>query len=240
MFRNIPLRRPGKSEGEKPFWISYADLMTALMVLCLVAMAVAIIAITRQLERVLSEEERRAQDIREICQEIKVAGQAIPGVSVNCSDQRIDFGSVGRFANNDYRLDKAASPTLGKLVPVILEAANSDKGKKWLKQVVIEGHTSTRGSYLYNLNLSLQRSYWVMCKLVDGRMSQEIGMTGVQAQQVRELFLAGGVSFNDARASDEDSRRVEFRLQFYTQEERAQGAVRLSISSEITDRCELE
>ena len=34
-------RRRGKDDGEKPFWISFSDLMSALMVLFLVAMSVA-------------------------------------------------------------------------------------------------------------------------------------------------------------------------------------------------------
>ena len=38
-------RKGGKEEAEKPFWISFSDLMTALMVLFLVAMSVALIAV---------------------------------------------------------------------------------------------------------------------------------------------------------------------------------------------------
>ena len=33
----------GREEGEKPFWISFSDLMSALMVLFLVAMSVALL-----------------------------------------------------------------------------------------------------------------------------------------------------------------------------------------------------
>jgi len=41
------VKRGYKSEAEKPFWISYADLMTALMVLFLVVMGVALLAVTK-------------------------------------------------------------------------------------------------------------------------------------------------------------------------------------------------
>ena len=54
----IPPGRTGKApaeEAENPFWISYADLMTALMVLFLVVMAVALLAVTRT----VSEREKR-------------------------------------------------------------------------------------------------------------------------------------------------------------------------------------
>ena len=52
-FRIQSRARP-RDEAEKPFWISYADLMTALMVLFLVVMAVAMLAVTKTLsQRVL-------------------------------------------------------------------------------------------------------------------------------------------------------------------------------------------
>jgi flagellar motor protein MotB len=40
------VKRKSKEEGEKPFWISFSDLMTALMVMFLVVMAVALLAVT--------------------------------------------------------------------------------------------------------------------------------------------------------------------------------------------------
>ena len=44
-----------RGEAEKPFWISFSDLMTALMVLFLVALTVALLAITHE----VSESERK-------------------------------------------------------------------------------------------------------------------------------------------------------------------------------------
>ena len=42
-------RQRHREEGEKPFWISFSDLMSALMVLFLVAMTVALLAITNEI-----------------------------------------------------------------------------------------------------------------------------------------------------------------------------------------------
>lgn len=89
------------------------------------------------------------------------------------------------------------------------------KAKKWFKQIVIEGFTDTDGSYLYNLHLSLQRSEWVMCSLLDSRSALQQKITPEQQVQIRKLFLAGGVSFNNAKESKEASRRVELRMQFF-------------------------
>ena len=43
----VIVKRSGRDEAEKPFWISFADLMTALMVLFLVVMGVALLAVTK-------------------------------------------------------------------------------------------------------------------------------------------------------------------------------------------------
>ena len=64
--RTVLLRRGNRSEAEKPFWISYADLMTALMVLFLVAMTVAMMTVTynaRDVERQKKELEQRNAEL---------------------------------------------------------------------------------------------------------------------------------------------------------------------------------
>jgi hypothetical protein len=73
----------------------------------------------------------------------------------------------------------------------VLDAADSEEGKKWFKQIVIEGFTDTDGSYLYNLHLSLQRSEWVMCSLLDSRSPLAKSISAEQQIQIRKLFLAG-------------------------------------------------
>lgn len=205
-------RRKGRLEGEKPFWISYADLMTAMMVLFLTAMAVTIAAITR---KVTGPEEQRRADISLICNDIKLKLAAVDHVNVDCENNRISFGDAGRFATNNYRLPTEANQALAMLVPTVLGAADGELGKRWMKQVVVEGYTDMVGGYLYNLHLSLQRSEWVLCLLMDPRKNANLNLSTEQLQRVRQLFLAGGVSFNGQRATADESRRVELRIQFY-------------------------
>ena len=42
-----------------------------------------------------------------------------------------------------------------------------------------------------------------MCALLDDRQAKLIGLNDTQKQMVRQLFLAGGVSFNAAKESKE-------------------------------------
>jgi outer membrane protein OmpA-like peptidoglycan-associated protein len=211
-----PAAQRAKSEGEKPFWISYADLMTALMILFLVVMVASLVMMTKRIADVENGEKARTSDISNLCNRLKIkAGKLNGNIIVDCRDNRINFGEAGRFGFNEYKLGPNGQTALRQVVPLVIDAATSDEGKRWFKQVLIEGFTDTDGSYLYNLHLSLQRSEWVMCTMLDDRFSAATGLSQEQKQQVRELFLAGGVSFNNAKDSAEASRRVELRLQFY-------------------------
>ena len=58
----ITIGKKLKDEAEKPFWISFADLMTALMVMFLLVMSVALLAVTKTVS-----EEQRASECPQRC-----------------------------------------------------------------------------------------------------------------------------------------------------------------------------
>lgn len=230
------LRKRGKDDGEKPFWISYADLMTAMMVLFLSAMAVTIAAVTRVVE---GPAETRAKEIAMVCEGLERELASVPDISINCVDQRISFGDVGQFATNSYRLPADAEAALAQLVPAVLRTADGPLGQRWLKQVVVEGYTDTVGGYLYNLHLSLQRSEWVLCLLMDPAKNTRLQLDETQMERVRQLFLAGGVSFNNQRETADASRRVELRIQFYGLDEDRLERPSIVGGPAGSDRCQL-
>ncbi|MCR2747245.1 flagellar motor protein MotB [Limnobacter parvus] len=213
-------------DAEKPFWISYADLMTALMILFLVIMVTALSNISAKTQEVMKQSEKvetvienqevRQSEIESVCDFLaERTAESLRGVYVDCKLNRINFGEVGRFKTDEFKLGADGVEALEGMVPLILEAAETPLGKKWLKQILIEGFTDTDGSYLYNLNLSLKRSEWVMCTLLQNEHASNVNLTAEQRRQIKKLFLAGGVAFNNSRESKGASRRVELRLQFY-------------------------
>jgi outer membrane protein OmpA-like peptidoglycan-associated protein len=285
--RSVVARRGGRSEAEKPFWISYADLMTALMVLFLVAMSVAMMTVTynakdverqkRELEernqqlnaalvkietakaalederkRLLDEQARsrkfeadllaanealeklrktkaeldaeadarqREKDIRDLLHQVSEAALKFPGVVVDEDRHTIDFGDRARFEMSSDVLTAEQGKLLRAFVPNILSIADADLGRKWLKQVVVEGFASPEGDYLFNLDLSLKRSERVLCALLGSPTAGEAALAPAQRKQIRDLFLVGGFSFNatkfdEATQSYDASRRVELRLEF--------------------------
>ncbi|MGV3710392.1 MAG: OmpA family protein [Gemmatimonas sp.] len=203
-----------QDEAEKPFWISFADLMSALMVLFLVVMSVALTSVTRKISDREQKEKQYANDIHIVLDSLKAAERDFPGLVVDTARRTIRFDSIAKFGSNSSRLSPAHQRLLRTFIPYVLRVADGETGKKMIKRVVIEGFTDTTGAYLSNLNLSLARSQRVLCSLFAPPEADEGALTNRQLQRVRQLFLVGGFSFNSAKATDAESRRVEMRVEF--------------------------
>jgi len=81
-----------------------------------------------------------------------------------------------------------------------------------------------------------------MCSLLDSRSRLQQQITPVEQEQIRKLFLAGGVSFNNAKESKEASRRVELRMQFFgLKDEHEKPAVDVEgVAVPNAEKCQLE
>jgi outer membrane protein OmpA-like peptidoglycan-associated protein len=208
----LAARRGGRDEAEKPFWISFADLMTALMVLFLVVMGVALLAVTKNVTERERKQEQHRKDIERILDEFERAAKRHQGIKVDRSRSVIDYGDRARFAFGKWNLNAEQEDVLRSFVPEILGLANSELGKRVLKRIVVEGYTDRTGTYLSNLNLSLQRSQKVLCTMFATSGSNLL--SDAQKEDVRSLFLVGGYSFNASKDTDDESRRVEMRIEF--------------------------
>lgn len=213
-----------REEGERPFWISFADLMTALMVLFLLVMSVALLAVTKTITQRERLEAERQTAIERLLGRIDAAARREKGIHVDRDRAVIDFGDRARFDTSSNTLNPDQERLLRAFVPQVLSMARDDGGRRWLKRIVVEGFTDRRGSYLYNLNLSLQRSQRVLCALMAPPTSGERPMSRSELEEIRRLFLVGGYSSNSAKASLDASRRIELRLEFFGVEEPSRSA----------------
>lgn len=216
--------RRGREEGEKPFWISFADLMTALMVLFLLVMSVALLAVTRTITQREQLEAERQAEIVKLLDRIDTAAKP-QGIRVDRNRAVIDFGDRARFESASNSLNSEQERLLRSFVPEVLAIARDKGGQRWLKRIVVEGFTDRQGSYLYNLNLSLQRSQRVLCALMARPGNGERPMDRHELEEIRRLFLVGGYSSNSAKASLDASRRIELRLEFFGVDEPATAKV---------------
>jgi outer membrane protein OmpA-like peptidoglycan-associated protein len=271
--QRIILKRGSRDDAEKPFWISFADLMTALMVLFLVSLSVALVRAQEEttkakqvqeelahakaeLERKTAELERRekerdtrreqrAAEVTAFLDEVEKIVSRHQGVVLDRERHVINFGTRAQFASGSHELRLEQANALRLLVPELLRSirVEIDGGKNWLKRIVAEGFTDDTGSYLLNLNLSLQRSQRVLCVLLarDWPVLASSAPRTVSApwpsptvqvtyadlapiseqdeQLIRSLFLVGGYSSNSQKSSRDESRRIELRIEFFQLEE---------------------
>ena len=129
--RLIKANGRSRDEAEKPFWISYADLMTALMVLFLVVMSVALLAVTKKQDEQEAAKERHDREIEAFLDEVERVTVNVPGIRVDRDRRVIDFGDKARFAKNVRTL----SPEQAKIAqrirsPVAVGGLGRDLGRR--------------------------------------------------------------------------------------------------------------
>ena len=220
LFRSAAIgRKKSDNDAESPFWISFADQMTALMVLFLIALTVALYAVTEKVSEAEQQKAARQQEISAFLLRLRQLTETQTGITLRGT--AIDFGDRARFEHNSHRINEAQSRLLSSFAPQVLALARDPLGQRWLKRISVVGYADASGNYLHNLNLSLQRSERVLCVLLAPPPSIE-PLSESDRRQVRELFIVSGASFNSQKNSPEESRRIELRLEFFEVDEAQQ------------------
>jgi outer membrane protein OmpA-like peptidoglycan-associated protein len=220
LFRSAAIgRKKSDNDAESPFWISFADQMTALMVLFLIALTVALYAVTEKVSEAEQQKATRQQEITAFLQRLRQLTETQTGITLRGT--AIDFGDRARFEHNSHRINEAQSRLLSSFAPQVLALARDPLGQRWLKRISVVGFADASGNYLHNLNLSLQRSERVLCVLLAPPPGIE-PLSESDRRQVRELFIVSGASFNSQKNSPEESRRIELRLEFFELDEARQ------------------
>ena len=182
------------------------------MVLFLVVMAVTLVSVTESIDAVTRDAKKRSDEINHVM--TMIAQDSISSrVGVDLQNFRIDLGKEVRFDSGSYTISASAGQFLRSYIPVLLRAKGTPEGQRWMRSVVVEGFTDEDGTYLYNLQLSLDRSRSVVCSLFQSN-GEEDALTQEQLRKVQELFLVGGYSFNSIKKDKAESRRVEFKIDF--------------------------
>ena len=208
-----------REDGEKPFWISFSDLMSSLMVLFLISMTVALLAVTNEPDIIAKEEKERSEAIEEFMIQIDKILTAEEFSGIKRDGNTIDFGSRGTFEEGQNTLSPPQRQLLRNFTPKLLATLRTtDAGKIWFKRAVVEGYASKTGTYLFNLNLSLERSQRVICELLREPLNVvEKPFSLEDRKLIATSFFVGGASFNSLRdESGARSRRIEIKLDFKT------------------------
>ncbi len=117
------------------------------------------------------------------------------------------------FETNSYQIKESGQELLNRFLPVYLSVLMRDEYKDYVGEIIIEGHTDTKGTYIANLELSQNRALSVAkyCLQLDT-------LTDDMKAELQEILTAKGRSYSDPIYNDDGtvnmdaSRRVEFKF----------------------------
>ncbi len=140
---------------------------------------------------------------------------------VNPLTGAISFDSNLLFAYNSSTLTGEGKDFLEDFFPRYVEILLGVSFKEYVAEIIVEGHTDTAGSYMYNLQLSQSRALAVASYFLS---DSETIFTEEQRTQLRKIVTANGRSWSspvlkpDGSVDMDSSRRVEIQFRLKDQE----------------------
>jgi len=191
-----------QSGDDKAFWISYSDLMTAMMIVFMLMMATALLEI---------HEKQEQRDIvrKEIVTELVNRLQERYPVSVDISTGSITISDGILFGFNETKLSPQGKEFLRNFMPEYSDILlGNERVREHVAQIIIEGHADNVGSYEANLDKSLGRAYSVSTFIFNtNEMSAYKNMN-----QMQQILTANGRANMEPKETAEKSRRVEIKF----------------------------
>jgi outer membrane protein OmpA-like peptidoglycan-associated protein len=206
--------------SKQTHWIPLADLMTGLMMIFMLITAIYISKVDPTTTLVLDEYKVVRDDMKLALQQ-EFANDFKQWNAVLLGDMTIRFNNPNvQFASGSHELRPEFQELLKDFFPRYMKIIRGDKFKKAVKEIRIEGHTSSfwKGvsqseAYFLNMELSQQRTRSTL-KFI-------MGLAAFQADEdwFREHITANGLSYSrpivknpKSTQDDEINQRVEFRI----------------------------
>ncbi|WP_138227620.1 OmpA/MotB family protein [Paenibacillus algicola] len=213
---------PRSHEAEKEsFWVSYTDLMSALLVIFALVLMITIFntqSAYEEKEAAINEKNQMIEDVigvkSEIIQElIRAFEDSDLAMEVDPQTGAIRFSGGVFFDLNSSMVSVKGTDYLEKFIPQYINILLSDRFKDEVSQIIVEGHTDTTGGYLYNLQLSQDRALSVVQQIFQPSFPEF-----KYRNQLKSVITANGRSFSipilkkDGTIDADKSRRVEFKF----------------------------
>lgn len=223
------LQQPGGSH-----WIPLSDLMTALMMVFMLLAVVYMMRVEQTTTIVVREYEITKKDLMRALQD-EFAKDLEQWNAKFLGNMTLRFNDPGiMFATGSDQLSPKFKDVIRDFFPRYLRIINSEKFKGAIKEVRIEGHTSTfwgaagpQEAYLQNMALSQERTRSVLgfiLQLPDAKENES---------WLKERLTANGLSSSnpvrrsDGRVDEAASQRVEFRIVTNAEERLSEMAERV-------------
>ncbi|OMF06795.1 flagellar motor protein MotB [Paenibacillus amylolyticus] len=209
-------------EGEKEsFWVSYTDLMSALLVIFALVLMITIYntqSAYEEKEAAINEKNQMIEEVigvkSEIIQElIKAFKDSDLALEVDPQTGAIRFSGGVFFDSNSSQVSAKGRTYLEQFIPQYINILLSDRFRDEISQIIVEGHTDTAGGYLYNLKLSQDRALSVVEQVFQPNFPDF-----KYKEELKSVITANGRSFSipilkkDGKIDANKSRRVEFKF----------------------------
>ncbi len=152
----------------------------------------------------------RTEIIRELSRSLTAADL---GAKVDPSTGDIILDSQLMFTTGEDVISPSGQTQLYRLIPVYLGVLMRPEYKDYVAEIIIEGHTDSKGSYLFNLELSQNRA------LAVAKFSLELGSLNYEQRALlQDILTAKGRSYSnpilnpDGSENMDASRRVEIKF----------------------------
>ncbi len=234
MFGSARRRRPSITTERAPdYWMSYSDVMAGL-IFAFILLLTLVMTEFRHQERLveqqqaalaLAQEENEAMR-QQIAQYLGVRQEIIQRLKLELGDQiQIDeqtgaivFRNDILFEFNSRTLSQEGKQRLRDFVPRYIGILLSPDFLPYIAQIIVEGHTDSSGTYLYNLKLSQDRAMAVVEYIFSDTFPDF-----PEREILQKYLTANGRSFSHPRlvngVEDPDaSRRVEFQFRLKDEE----------------------
>lgn len=201
------------ADEETNFWISYADIMAALLLMFILLLTVVIF----EYQETLAEKQNEIDALLGVREEIISALQtkfSDTDLSLEIDEQT---GAIilpgGVFFDTDStEITNKGIEFLESFIPQYVGILLGPNFKDYVAQIIIEGHTDDVGSYMYNLELSQNRAFGVVKQIY-----KEDFTDFKYKETLRDYLTANGRSYSqpikkDGKINREKSRRVEFKF----------------------------
>lgn len=224
-----------REEEETSYWLSYSDMMAALLLIFILIISFTILQsqtvyeakeneliaqkeLVEEQQEQLEEQQEQLDKLIGIRKElIEALKQEFEGsdlsVTVDSKTGSIALDSSILFDSGQFALKNTGEDLLKKFLPKYIKVLTNKDFKEYVSEIIIEGHTDTQGDYLYNLELSQKRALSVSSFCLDTRKNV---LSQKQIEKLRKIVTANGKSFSnpvlDANGNEDQnaSRRVEF------------------------------
>lgn len=219
-------KRRKKDEEEMTYWLSYSDMMAALLLMFVLIISVTMLQVRKQYEKSISQEAIMKEQQEKIDRIVGIRTDLIGelklefegtnlGVSVDEQTGAIAFDSNVLFDYNKYALKPSGKKFLKEFIPRYFNIILDDDFKDYVSEIIIEGHTDTNGEYLFNLELSQKRALTVAKYC----LGDSVDISAEELELLRNIVTANGRSYSNPvymsdgkTVNDEASRRVEFKF----------------------------